>query len=455
MSVSKESSENDLSTPEEEKTSSFHTPKHVSTTLSASLSGNVIASQDSLDVFHDAFSSLHASYKTVFSQSPCHQTQKKKGRRRHFSSGTKFDEQNDECDSDEEAEEDTRMLTSGNVPRIRPPVPKSHYQLSRSCNGSPYHFPRFSFSTNSLKRNAEGIGGGGQSITSPKRTPSTIQGGSVTIYKPGEEVNVINESDENLCIKEKFLQANTIPVAVAVIVAKNDNSNSLSDLKQNKGTEHNLSTSKNDNEQNKVNTCFNWKQGYVPCVDINSHYELPFCEKQSIETQITGLPESHFSNIQRKRKCCETFKEEFQKKNFKLTHRAPHLFVTSQWQQPNEMCCMYLAYRLFWGVYFLMWAIWSWVGFAGYSSPIHLKSFYPIFFTNWGIWILAFDTMFQAVNVALHVKKISEEGMAKYSIMKTFFQMFLGSFEHNFHNSHFYYFGFLVYSLSPKVEPYY
>lgn len=74
------------------------------------------------------------------------------------------------------------------------------------------------------------------------------------------------------------------------------------------------------------------------------------------------------------------------------------------------MSCLYLGYRLFWALYFTMWAVWAWVGSMGYDSPAALKLYFMTYLTNWSIWTLALDTSIQAANVILHLKKISDDG---------------------------------------------
>lgn len=81
-----------------------------------------------------------------------------------------------------------------------------------------------------------------------------------------------------------------------------------------------------------------------------------------------------------------------------------------QWQQQNRMSCLYLGYRLFWALYFLVWAVWAWVGSMGYDAPLHLKIHFLLYLTNWSILVLAVDTSLQAINVILHLKKVAEEG---------------------------------------------
>ncbi|KAK3857362.1 hypothetical protein Pcinc_036386 [Petrolisthes cinctipes] len=123
--------------------------------------------------------------------------------------------------------------------------------------------------------------------------------------------------------------------------------------------------------------------------------------------------------VQRRRVGLQQVRDEFRRENLCLHHKVPHLFVTSQWQQQNRMSCLYLGYRLFWALYFLVWAVWAWVGSMGYSAPLHLKIHFLLYLTNWSILVLAVDTSLQAINVILHLKKVSEDGEAQYPAMPT------------------------------------
>ncbi|KAK8407860.1 hypothetical protein O3P69_002418 [Scylla paramamosain] len=121
--------------------------------------------------------------------------------------------------------------------------------------------------------------------------------------------------------------------------------------------------------------------------------------------------------VQRRRAGLQRLREEFRLENLYLEHKVPHLFVSSQWQQHNRMSCLYLGYRLFWALYFSMWAVWAWVGSMGYDAPASLKVYFPTYLTNWSIWTLAVDTSLQAVNVILHLKKIADDGDVVYPSM--------------------------------------
>lgn len=121
--------------------------------------------------------------------------------------------------------------------------------------------------------------------------------------------------------------------------------------------------------------------------------------------------------VQQRHVGLQCIRDEFKFENLRLQHKSPHLFVTSQWQQNNRMSCLYLGYRLFWALYFCMWAVWAWVGNMGYDSDISQKKYFMLYMTNWGIWTLAIDTTIQAINVILHFKRISEEGDPTYPSM--------------------------------------
>lgn len=116
-----------------------------------------------------------------------------------------------------------------------------------------------------------------------------------------------------------------------------------------------------------------------------------------------------------------SFREELALTNLRLTHPAPHLMVTAQWQQHNRMSCLYLGYRLFWALYFVMWSAWSLAGNMGYQAPWSLKVHYFTYLTNWSIWLLALDTSMQAANVLWHMCRMAEQGDARYPFTpKTF-----------------------------------
>ncbi|XP_047495395.1 protein rolling stone-like [Penaeus chinensis] len=127
----------------------------------------------------------------------------------------------------------------------------------------------------------------------------------------------------------------------------------------------------------------------------------------------------HFYDIkvERRRVGLQRVRDEFKIENLRLQHSAPHLFVSSQWQQHSRMSCLYLGYRIFWALYFSMWAVWAWVGSMGYDADISMKAYFLLYMTNWGVWTLAIDTIIQAINVILHFKKISEDGDAAYPTM--------------------------------------
>ncbi|XP_045130755.1 uncharacterized protein LOC123515920 isoform X2 [Portunus trituberculatus] len=124
-----------------------------------------------------------------------------------------------------------------------------------------------------------------------------------------------------------------------------------------------------------------------------------------------------FAPVQQRRAGLQRLRDEFRLENLYLQHKVPHLFVSSQWQQHNRMSCLYLGYRLFWALYFSMWAVWAWVGSMGYDAPASLKIYFPTYLTNWSIWTLAADTSLQAVNVILHLKKIADDGDVVYPSM--------------------------------------
>ncbi|KAF2355660.1 hypothetical protein FHG87_013584, partial [Trinorchestia longiramus] len=113
------------------------------------------------------------------------------------------------------------------------------------------------------------------------------------------------------------------------------------------------------------------------------------------------------------------WREELALRNLRLDHPAPHLFVTGQWQQHSRMSCVYLAYRLFWAMYFTTWAVWSLVGFMDYDAPWSVKVHYFTYLTNWSIWLLAYDTTLQAANVILHMRRIADIGDYRYQCMST------------------------------------
>ncbi|XP_069985921.1 protein rolling stone-like [Penaeus vannamei] len=114
--------------------------------------------------------------------------------------------------------------------------------------------------------------------------------------------------------------------------------------------------------------------------------------------------------VERRRVGLQRVRDEFKIENLRLQHSAPHLFVSSQWQQHSRMSCLYLGYRIFWALYFSMWAVWALVGSMGYDADISMKAYFLLYMTNWGVWTLAIDTVIQAINVILHFKKISEDG---------------------------------------------
>jgi len=124
-----------------------------------------------------------------------------------------------------------------------------------------------------------------------------------------------------------------------------------------------------------------------------------------------------FGPVQRRRVGLQRVKEEFRKENLNLEHKASHLFVSSQWQQHNRMSCMYLGYRLFWAMYFLMWTFWAFAGSFGYQAPLSMKAYHFMYMTNWGLWMLTFDVNLQAFNTIRHFKKMADDGDASYPRM--------------------------------------
>lgn len=374
----------------------FLTPRHLpATPLHSHLS--LLTSQESLEVYHDAYSSLQRPHLDYLGQD--------QRRQRHASSGTVPTKENGlhlEMKLVEDSAKLNDVLPSGAAAPVggrtrhascctTSPTTYTGYQRYNYSN--PYHIGRLSLSTNSLRKKTD--------RDAPSKRMGSLQkmdrSNGVLNYVPCVEMEKLSE-DQPLAEAPDAEEA--VPAAVERVAHP-----------EKVGCDSNNA----------------WRRNYVPCVEADRLWgrtDAADC-RQEIQLQPGQIEQSNntvvhmytFGPVQRRRMGQQRIREEFKVENLRLQHKAPHLFVSSQWQQHNRMSCLYLGYRIFWALYFSMWAVWAWAGSMGYDANISLKGYFMLYMTNWGIWILAVDTTIQAINVILHFKKISEEGEATYPSM--------------------------------------
>lgn len=343
----------------------FFTPQH-----SANSAFALQNSQDSVDVYHDAFSTLQRVRLNSFGR--CE-------RKRHASLGTEPLEMQVEMEPVEDSTETTGMLPKSSAKgRVRH---ASCSTASYSCS-SPYHIGRLSFSTNSLKRKAD---------LSLRRMGSLQRLG-------GRSNNTLNYLP---CVdREPVIEEHASPAPEPVAKQTHPEKPAITPA---------------------------WMRNYVPSVETERLFGRLNGSTSQPEVQLrpgaiqqpedTVVQMYTFRPVERRRVGLQRVRDEFKIENLRLQHSAPHLFVSSQWQQHSRMSCLYLGYRIFWALYFSMWAVWAWVGSMGYDADISMKAYFLLYMTNWGVWTLAIDTIIQAINVILHFKKISEDGDAAYPTM--------------------------------------
>lgn len=368
----------------------FFTPQHHRRSPSQSYF-SINTSQDSLDVYHDAYSTLtRPPSQNVIGQ-----------RKRHVSLGAGAVENGYLMEDDfmDDIAETTEML---------PKEPGSGRVRHASCSTvnnrfrtSPCHIGRLSLSTNSIRRKMmESDAFAGERT---QKTGSAMKMGS--LQKLGTRGNGV---------------IGYVPCAEMPQVAENVNAENEPVARDNRV------------ERPAINEA--WMKNYVVSVetekmlgnnnaeDLSSH-EIQLCPGRIEQPRDTAGQMYSFKPVQPRRVGLQRFKDEFKTENLRLHHKTPHLLVSSQWQQHNRMSCLYLGYRLFWAIYFTMWAVWAWIGSMGYNADISQKFYFLIYTTNWGIWTLAVDTTIQAINVIRHFKKISEEGDAIYPSMPRLFKV--------------------------------
>ncbi|XP_045614955.1 uncharacterized protein [Procambarus clarkii] len=366
----------------------FLTPQHLATTPAQSYF-SVLNSQESVDLYHDAYASL---------QHPLYSHHAKAERRRHASVGATR-----ENGSAVEMSLVDSKKTNGVLPLLtvsgrarhascNTSSPATHTNL-RNSYSHPYHIGRLSLSTNSLKKKMD--------KDHHSRKMGSLQkivgrGNWDPNYVPFVEVEV-SESDPEARVPETSLT----PGIRAPHLDKSSNSDTAT-----------------------------WKRNYVQCVEADrllgriDEGDVPHLQQEiqlrpeHIESyKDTTVQMYTFGPVDHRQVGFQRVRQEFKLENIRLHHSVPHLFVSSQWQQLHRMSCLYLGYRIFWALYFSMWAIWAWVGSMGYDADISMKGYFMLYMTNWGIWLLAIDTTIQAINVFLHLKKISEDGDATYPSM--------------------------------------
>ncbi|XP_050726740.1 uncharacterized protein LOC127003769 isoform X2 [Eriocheir sinensis] len=366
----------------------FLTPQHFAKTPAQSFY-SVVNSRDSLDMYHDAYSTLQR-------QPPAAPT-----RERHASAGINGHAL--------EMEVPTRAHdgvphppTNGEVSgRAR----HASYSSTQQPATNPHCMGRLSLSSASLKRAS--IDSPRLLPAPPRRTDSSPLNQQKTpnwrqSYRPCVEI-----------VQEGFS---------AVPQSETDHSAALGNFA---ATKPSYKIIENNNDDG-------WRRNYVECVEgrslllgenggggggISSEVQLTPGHLKHLPPKDAKLKMYSFAPVQRRGMSLERVRDEFRVENLYLEHKVPHLFVSSQWQEHNRMSCLYLGYRLFWALYFTMWAVWAWVGSMGYDSPPAQKLYFMTYLTNWSIWTLALDTSIQAVNVVLHLKKISDDGEVMYPSM--------------------------------------
>ncbi|XP_042208832.1 uncharacterized protein LOC121857045 isoform X2 [Homarus americanus] len=362
----------------------FFTPQH-RTTSPAQSYFSVPNSQDSLDVYHDAYTSLQRPHINSLAMGE---------RKRHASLGAAAREKGSGVEMSL-VEDSTKM--KGMLPH-EPAVVADGRTRHASCSvtsaintsrphgiNNPYHIGRLSLSTNSLKKKTD------------RDHPSKKMG---SLQKIGESSN-----------------CNWVPNYIPHVEVKQ-----ISEVEDVKEAPAPIAR---DTHPKKLSSADDaaWRRNYVPCVEVDrllgriDEGEIQLCPGQIEQSKETVMHMYTFGPVQRRSVGLQRVRQEFKADNLYLHHKAPHLFVSSQWQQHNRMSCLYLGYRLFWALYFCMWAVWAWVGSMGYDANISMKGYFMVYMTNWGLWTLAIDTTIQAFNIVLHFKKISEDGDASYPSM--------------------------------------
>ncbi|XP_069944638.1 uncharacterized protein [Cherax quadricarinatus] len=374
----------------EDNVTPFLTPQHLARTPAQSYF-SILNSEDSLEVYHDAHTTP---------QRPLHNFVDKTERKRHASVGTATRENGlavemnlvDSTKTKGLLPAQSGMVASGRVRHASCNTASLANASLHNALGNPYHIGRLSLSTNSLKKKTD------------RDQPSKKIGSLQKIGEKGNYNWAPNMAYVEMNVCESGSKARVQDAASSLIV-------------------------KDTPEKFSDRDSAAWKRNYVQCVGVDrllgridegdglhlqqeihlhpEHVEQP---KDTVEKMYT------FGPVERRRLALQRLQEEFRPENLRLHHKTPHFFVSSQWQDHN-MSCLYLGYRIFWALYFSMWAVWAWAGSMGYDADFSVKGYFVLYMTNWGIWTLAVDTTIQAINVVLHCKKISEEGDATYPSM--------------------------------------
>nr|XP_053634629.1 uncharacterized protein LOC128690076 isoform X3 [Cherax quadricarinatus] len=366
----------------EDNVTPFLTPQHLARTPAQSYF-SILNSEDSLEVYHDAHTTP---------QRPLHNFVDKTERKRHASVGTATRENGlavemnlvDSTKTKGLLPAQSGMVASGRVRHASCNTASLANASLHNALGNPYHIGRLSLSTNSLKKKTD------------RDQPSKKIGSLQKIGEKGNYNWAPNMAYVEMNVCESGSKARVQDAASSLIV-------------------------KDTPEKFSDRDSAAWKRNYVQCVGVDrllgridegdglhlqqeihlhpEHVEQP---KDTVEKMYT------FGPVERRRLALQRLQEEFRPENLRLHHKTPHFFVSSQWQDHN-MSCLYLGYRIFWALYFSMWAVWAWAGSMGYDADFSVKGYFVLYMTNWGIWTLAVDTTIQAINVVLHCKKISEE----------------------------------------------
>ncbi|XP_076057877.1 uncharacterized protein LOC143035142 isoform X2 [Oratosquilla oratoria] len=419
----------------------YYTPQHVAKSPTQSFF-SVRTSQDSLDTYHDAFSTLHVanfgSHMGLADDRPCL----------------------GEFDGINGTPETACLLSKGPVARVR------HASCTNSLSNPPVPLglpADLSYSTHSLRhsfRNGDSLPasisphiGRTRFMQHYKRKNQLLPGVN---YVPCVEEPSSNGTSEGT-IKENGIDSSYSSPHQPSSVSQGCSASVLNQYSSKRDSllHNHRKTGRSNTPVTRVNISANttWKNNYVPCVEAERIFGLPspgvivveehlntvgasttasttatstVLMSSEVQLQPSHIPSKSnntvlhtytFGPVQRRSVGLQRVRDEFKLENLRLHHKAPHLFVSSQWQQHNRMSCLYLGYRLFWALYFLMWAIWAWVGSMGYDAPLSVKGNFLLYMTNWGIWILAVDTCLQAANIICHFHKMADEGDASYLSM--------------------------------------